>query len=205
LDNVFDEKTAQDELRDYRKNGAIESTRLLIDALIARGVSGLTLIDIGGGVGAIQHELLRGGAEQAVAVDASTAYLKAARAEAERLGHAAQTTFFHGDFVALADQIDPADIVTLDRVICCYPDAQALVGQSAARAKRFYGLVFPHDSLLFRGARPLINGYYWITRNPYRFYLHTTQAVESILAGFGFRRAFRKTTFFWQVMVYERG
>lgn len=204
LERMFDGEVAREELADYRENGPADTTRMLLDALIQRDVRGLTLIDIGGGVGAIQHELLQAGVDQGVGVDASTAYLNAARSESERLGHAERMDYRHGDFVALASQIEAADIVTLDRVLCCYPNVQALVGLSSERARRFYGVVFPRDNALYRLVQRLMNLYFRLARNPYRFFIHPTRTVDALLTAQGFRRAFRRTTWFWQVLVYER-
>jgi 2-polyprenyl-3-methyl-5-hydroxy-6-metoxy-1,4-benzoquinol methylase len=201
---MFDSEVAREELEDYREHGPANETQILLDAILERSVRGLTLIDIGGGVGAIQHELLKAGVEHGVGVDVSTAYLNAARSESERLGHAERMEYQHGDFVALAPQIEAADIVTLDRVICCYPDVQALVGLSSERAKRFYGVVFPRDNAAYRFVQHGMNLYFRLSRNPYRFFVHPTQIVDSILTAQGFRRAFRRTTWFWQVLVYER-
>jgi magnesium-protoporphyrin O-methyltransferase len=205
LERLFDDRLAQDELKTYRRNGPAHTTRLLLAALKARGVNGLTLLDIGGGVGAIQHDLLRAGAVSALQVDASAAYLAAARAEAERLGHSARAAFRHGDFVDLAPDIEPADVVTLDRVICCYPNMLALVSLSAERARQFYGLVFPRETVWARLFRPVFNSYFRLVGNPYRFYLHSTPAVAALLHERGLRQIFRQQTFFWQVLLYERG
>jgi 23S rRNA G2069 N7-methylase RlmK/C1962 C5-methylase RlmI len=49
---------------------------------------GASSLNIGGGVGAIYHQLLASGARTAVHVDVSPGYLNAAREEAERRGHA---------------------------------------------------------------------------------------------------------------------
>ncbi|MBA2255010.1 MAG: methyltransferase domain-containing protein, partial [Chloroflexi bacterium] len=113
----------------------------MIGALAAGGVDGLTVLDIGGGVGAVHHELLRAGAAAAVDVDASRAYISVARSEAKRQGHGARVRYVAADFVAVADELEPADLVALDRVICCYSDMAALVGRSAALARRRYGVV----------------------------------------------------------------
>ena len=117
VEAFFNRRVAARQLEQYRRRGPTRSTRLLIEALEAQGVEGSTLLDIGGGVGALQHELLKAGAARAVSVDASAAYLDAAKQEAERLGLAPQVTYHHGDFVALAESQEPADVVTLDRVI----------------------------------------------------------------------------------------
>lgn len=204
IERMFDHKLAEKELREYRKHGPAKTTRILLDALKSGGVQGLSVLDIGGGVGAIQHDLLAAGVESAVHVDASAAYIDAARQEADRRGHADRMTYHHGDFVALAPQIDPADIVTLDRVLCCYHDMRALVSLSVERTGRYYGLVFPRYILPFKLFRPAFNSYFRIIRNPFRFYLHDTAAVEALIFGQGFRRVFGHTGFFWQVLVYER-
>jgi Methyltransferase domain len=132
----FGERTARHDLKRYRKRGPSKPTRLLLEALRREGVEHATVLDVGGGIGAIQHELLDAGADRATSVEASAAYLRAATEEAERRGHDDRITNQAGDFVALADRVAPADVVTLDRVICCYPDMEALVGRSADRARR---------------------------------------------------------------------
>ncbi len=100
---------------------------MLIDALKTEGVEGATVIDIGGGIGAVQHELLAAGAAHVTSVDASDAYIQTAREESERRGLTGRVTYYHGDFLELAETIPPADIVTLDRVINVYPDWKRLI------------------------------------------------------------------------------
>ena len=205
IERLFDSRLAADELKEYRKNGPADTTRMLIDTLKQQGVTGLSLLDIGGGVGAIQHHLAQAGASHVTHVDASTAYLGAAQEEAKRLGHFDRVTYQHGDFVALAPQIEPADIVTLDRVICCYPDMAALVGLSAARAKRFYGLVFPQDALWMKLARGPFNAFFWLQRNPFRFFVHPTAAVEAVIQQAGLKPLWtQRAGLLWQVRVYAR-
>jgi 2-polyprenyl-3-methyl-5-hydroxy-6-metoxy-1,4-benzoquinol methylase len=204
LEQVFDTSNAESDLEDYRKQGAANTTRVLVDTIKASGVDGLTLIDIGGGVGAIQHLLLEAGVSSAVGVDASRAYIHAAKQEAERLGHTERITFKHGNFVTLAPEIDPADIVTLDRVICCYPDPEALVGLSSAHAKQFYGVVFPRDTWWMKIGGQVINLVYWIQRNPFRFFVHPTAEIDAITSANGLQRRFSRNMGMWQVIVYGR-
>lgn len=203
-ERVFDPRTADRELRDYHTRGPSKTTRLLIQAFKSAGIDGLTLLDIGGGVGAIQHELLKEGASSAVAVDASWAYLQAARQEAERQGHAQRITYQHGNFVDLAPQLPPADLVTLDKVICCYPDMRGLVGLSSARARKLYGVVFPRDTWWIRLGFRVGNFLLWLQRSPFRIFVHPTQAVEAVVRANGLERRFYRKTFVWQVIVYAR-
>jgi hypothetical protein len=204
-ESCFDQATARRELQSYRRKGPGKTTRYLLDILKQAGVEKLSLLDIGGGIGAIQHELLRAGAGSTVHADASTAYLEASQAEAERLGHRDRAAYFHGDFVALAPQLEPADIVTLDRVICCYHDMPALVGLSAARAGKFYGLVFPRDVWWIKLGMPLVNLLLKLRREPFRIFIHPTAAVDAVVRRQGLALQTHRKFFIWQVMVYGRG
>jgi magnesium-protoporphyrin O-methyltransferase len=205
LENLFDDGTAKSDLEAYRREGPAKATRLLLDHLRGAGVNGLTLLDIGGGVGAIQHELVASGVSATVDVDASRAYLAAAQSEAAQRGYAEQAQYHHGNFLDLAPQIEPADIVTLDRVICCFPDMPGMVRRSAERAKRFYGLVYPRDTWYMRTADKVGNAFLWLARNKFRFYVHPAAAVDRLVQAEGLRLRFhRNADFFWQVLVYER-
>ena len=204
FDRQFDARHAADHLRTYRQKGPAGTTRALIEALSAGGVSGQTILDIGGGVGAVHHELLRSGATAAVDVDASRAYISVAREEAERQGHADRVRYLTGDFVALADEIGPADLVALDRVICCYADMSALVGRSAALARRRYGLVYPRDSWFGRLGVAFLNMGFRLSRSSFRVYVHSNAEVDGILAAQGLVKRLHQATLIWQLALYER-
>lgn len=191
-------------MRDYHRTGPRGLTRALIEALRADGIDGQTVLDVGGGVGAVHHELLRSGAASAVDVDASRAYVSAARAEAERQGHADRVRYLAGDFVALADHVGPADLVALDRVICCYSDMSALVGRSAALARRRYGLVYPRDSYLGRVGLVFLNAGLWLSRSSFRVYAHRTADVDAVIAAQGLVKRLHQTTLIWQLALFER-
>ena len=204
LEEFFSEKHVANELRRYRRRGPIASTRLLIELLKNEGVEGASILDIGGGIGAIQHELLNAGAGSVTDVDGSLAYLDAARREAERLGHADCVTFRHGDFVDVADDVDGADIVTLDRVICCYPDMPALIDASIARAQRLYGLVFPRTHWLMRAAGRVINLSRRLRRCSLRLYLHAPENVRRVVEEAGFTLHTSGGSLLWRGEVYRR-
>lgn len=154
-DDQFNGKVAATELEKYRRKGADKTTRLLVEALKTEGVDGMSLLDVGGGIGAVHHELLAAGAATAVHVDAAAPYIEAAAQESARRGHTGRVTFLRGDFVTLAPDLPSVDVVTLDRVICCYPDMEALVAGSASKAGRLYGAVFPRERWLMKLAFPL--------------------------------------------------
>jgi hypothetical protein len=205
VEEVFGERTAQHDLRRYRRRGPSRPTRALLEAIRREGVERASVLDIGGGIGAIQQELLAAGADRATAVEASAAYLRAAREEAERRGTADRVLYETGDFVAIADRIEPADLVTLDRVICCYPDMEGLVGRSAERARRVYGLVYPHDAWWMRLGFRAVNAGMRVARLAFRAHVHRTSAVDAVARGRGLTlRLRRRVGPVWQVALYVR-
>lgn len=202
--SIFDRRTAERDRDRYHRSGPDRSTRALLDMIGRYRVSDATVLDVGGGIGVIDLELLRAGAARAVLVDASAAYLDIARQEAQRGGLTDRMRFVQGDLVARADEITAADIVTLDRVVCCYPDVEALVGATAARAGTVYGLVLPRDRWLIRVGIRLVNLGFRIRRRAYRAYAHANPAIDESLAAIGLRPRHEGGTFFWRVVVYDR-
>jgi 2-polyprenyl-3-methyl-5-hydroxy-6-metoxy-1,4-benzoquinol methylase len=196
------------DLRRLRKKGKDKARRSLIDALLALGVEGRVLLDIGGGIGVVQHELLAAGASLAVSVEASSAYLEAATKEADRLGLKDRITYHHGDFVTLAPQIMPADIVTLDHVICCYHDVKSLVTLSSARARKYYGVVYPTDTWWSKCLIRIENLISRLRGSSFRAFIHSSELVDSLVRNQGLRQISRQTMFVlpyvWQVVIYER-
>jgi SAM-dependent methyltransferase len=204
IGNEFGEAAARHDLRSYRKSGSSTTTRWLVDGLTAGGVEGLTVLDIGAGVGAAHQALLAAGAAAVTDVDGSAAYVAVAREEAERIGTADRVTYEVGDFVALASSVAPADLVVLDRVICCYPQMEQLVRASLAHARLRYGLVYPRDSWWIRAGFAVLNGIARLVRVRTRAYIHRTAAVEAIIREAGFVPRLSRWSLVWQVAVYER-
>ena len=204
LDELFSAQYVAGEVKRYRKHGPEKTTRMLTDALKKQGVQELTLLDIGGGVGAIQYEMLNAGVKSATDIDASAAYLAAAKAESQKRGYVERISYQQGNFVDLVENIQPADIVTLDRVICCYPDMQQLVGLSAVRAGKLYGVVYPRDSWWMKMGIAVQNFFFRLQRNPFRIFIHPSEAVEAIIIQNGFKRLFYHRTWIWQVALFAR-
>lgn len=202
---MFDEKMARRQLRHYRRMGPGKGTRQLVEAVAADGVEGCTFLDIGGGVGAIQHDLMDRGAAGGTSADASPAYLAAARAEAETRGYADRIRYVEGDFVERAGEVDAADLVTLDRVVCCYPDMPGLVGAAARLTRRTLGLVIPRGTWYMRAGVAIVNLFQRWRRHPFRVYVHDPGEVEAVLAEFGLRRRHMREGVVWRLAVFERG
>ncbi len=203
-DEHFNADEARRDILDYRANGAQGSTRRLLDGLIAQGVEAATLLDIGGGVGVVQLELLKAGAASSVDVDASGPFIDVARTEAVERGFGEQTSYRHGDFVALAGEVEAADVVTLDRVICCYPDVIGLVSRSAEHARRLYGLVYPIDRWQTRVVATVLNFITRLSGNEYRMHIHRTALVERLVRQAGLEPSYHHRGWVWQTVIYRR-
>jgi magnesium-protoporphyrin O-methyltransferase len=208
IEHQFDRAEARRKLRRYRRRGPDRTTRLLIEdlraALIASNVDDATLLDIGAGLGAIHHALLDGLASRATHVDASSAQLAAAREETERRGHSGRVDFLQGNFVDMAPGMPPADVVTLDRVICCYDDMHGLVRRSAEKATRFYAAVYPRDNTWMRIGIAGVNVFERVKRSTFRVFLHDPRAIDAELRAAGLTRFSVRETLGWQVVVYRR-
>jgi len=208
IEHQFDQREARKKLRSLRRRGPDKTTRMLIDAiraaLDASDVHDAALLDVGAGIGAIHHELLDGRVTHVVHVDASTAHMAAAREETERRGHSGRVEFVLGDFVALADGLPAADVVTLDRVICCFDDMEGLVGRSAAKARRLYGAVYPRGVSYIRIGVAVINLVQRLKRSTFRAFVHDPARIDAVLRSAGLERASARTTLGWEVVVYAR-
>src|SRR5512143_138402 len=171
-DRTFNDAEARSSLRQYRRRGPAKQTRELLAAVRSRGLRDAALLDIGGGVGTIHHELLRDTAAYATHVDASGAYLRAAEEEAARRGNSARVRFIQADFTNVAGDLPPADIVTLDRVICCYPDFRSLLGAAAGHARQVLAMSYPREIWYVRAAVWLMDRFQALRRDPFRFFVH---------------------------------
>jgi SAM-dependent methyltransferase len=201
---IFDQKTADEDLARYRQHGPDRTTRMLLDMIRSVGLRDATVLDVGAGIGVIDHELLDDVAEHAVLVDASPPAIEAARAEARRRGQLDRMEFVEGDFVARASDIDRAQIVTLDRVVCCYADVASLVRMSASRARALYGVVLPRDRTIVRLGMRLLNVWFRIRGLEYRSYAHPNRVVDALVADAGLRPRMEDRTFAWRVVLYDR-
>jgi magnesium-protoporphyrin O-methyltransferase len=201
---VFDAAQADRDRERYRRTGPDRTTRLLLDMIRPYAGRGSTLLDIGGGIGVVDHELLRGGVGHAVLVDASPAYLAVARQLARETNGLDRIDLVGGDFARLAPEIDAADIVTLDRVVCCYADVDGLLSPAADRTRAVLGLVLPRERWLIRLGLRMLNLWFRLRGKAYRAYAHPNRRVDELVAAAGLRPRADAGTFWWRVVIYDR-
>jgi 2-polyprenyl-3-methyl-5-hydroxy-6-metoxy-1,4-benzoquinol methylase len=200
----FDASRAQKELRAYRKSGARPTTRALAAGIAATGANAGTLLDIGSGIGVLTLDLLSNGLAGATCIDLSAASLEVGRAEAERRGYADRIVWQEADFAAVATSVRQADVVTLDRVVCCYPAFEPLLEQAAAHARHVLALSFPRDRWYVRATVAIENVVRSLRGSDFRSFVHSSLAMEAVLTKGGLRRVSRSTTLSWSMDVYMR-
>jgi magnesium-protoporphyrin O-methyltransferase len=203
VDQQFTTKLARRELADYQRSGAGATARLLRDALSDAGLASGTLIDVGGGVGALSFDLMQRGMRRSTIVEASAAYAVAALQESRRRGHAATTEIIRGDFVEVAPDLPAADVVTLDRVVCCYPLFRPLLEAAAGHALRAVAVSYPRDHWPVRGVVRLEN---WARRrrSGFQTFVHSVADMRAMLADYGFALVDQRGTLFWGADVFAR-
>ena len=203
-DNAFSDAEARSEMRNYRRRGPMKQTKLMLEAIRSLGLRNADLLDIGGGIGAIHHELLKDVAQDATHVDASSAYLREAKAETARRGHSERVHFIHADFTEVASELPKADIVTLDRVVCCYPDFQRLLTAAAEHSQRALALTYPRETWYLRIGLQIANFFQKLRNDPFRVFLHPISEMDLLLKQEGFERVSLRRLFVWEMALYRR-
>ena len=203
-DNAFSEAEARADLRTYRKRGPAMQTNLILEAIRSLGLKNAALLDIGGGIGAIHHELLRDVAREATHVDASSAYLKEAEKETARRGNTERVKFIHADFTDVSSDLPQVDIVTLDRVVCCYPDFRGLLKAAADHSRSALALTYPRETWYLQWGLACVNFFQRLRRDRFRVFLHPVSEIESLLKHKGFEKTSGKQLFIWEMALYQR-
>jgi magnesium-protoporphyrin O-methyltransferase len=201
--HFFNQKEARRNLRHYDKKGLDKIAQRMVDYLASRGVEGRSVLEIGGGVGALQVELLKAGAADAVNVELSGGYENVAAELLEREDLANKVVRRLGDFTELAAGLE-ADDVVMNRVICCYPNMERLMGAALSSSRRFVAASFPRDRAGSRVALALGNAYCRIRRVDFRAYVHPPGAILETARKAGFEVAFRDRDYIWHGVVFEK-
>lgn len=204
IDDKFGRKVAQGDLRRYRRRGPGDTTARMLAMVRELLLEDVTLLDVGGGIGVLVHELVGSEARSAVLVDASSAYLAVATAEAVSRGIADRVRVLHGDFLEVARDLDAADVVTLDRVVCCYPDYRALLAAAARKSRKLLALSYPRDRWYVRLVIALENFARRLRGDPFRTFVHPPEEMGRVLRGAGFAPRRTHDGIVWQVVLFTR-
>jgi hypothetical protein len=199
----FNQKEARRSLRRYERKGLDKMERGIVDFMASRGLDGRSILEAGGGIGALQIELLGAGAAHATNIEMSAGYENVALDLLQRKGLADRVRRRIGDFTDLADGLE-ADDVVMNRVICCYPFMERLMKAALSSSRRFVAATFPRDRWGAKAALAIGNAYCRIRAVEFRAYIHSPDAIVEAAIRNDFQIAYRARGFMWNAVVFER-
>jgi len=205
-DEVFDARFARHLARRYRRKGLTAVERRIVDYSAAAGISGASVLEIGGGVGELQLELLARGASRAVNLELSSGYEADAARLIAQAGVSGRVTRVLGvDLAREPDSVDSADIVVLHRVVCCYPDAVRLLAAAADHARHAVVFSHPPQTVLSRTVVAVSNFMMRLGGRSYRGFVHDPAAMAAVLRRHGLEPRYRHRGPAWCVVGATRG
>lgn len=204
LDELFDAAFAEKDARRYLKRGLPPRARRLFALIKSQiAINGASTLEGGSGAGAVTVELARQGARAALGVDAMQVAVERARRLARELD-APAAQFQLGDFADPSLELPKVDLVVLDRVVCCYPDWQALLARATASAPRVIALSYPPANVFSRVEAFGLNSYQKLRGRKFRLHLHSPETMRVYLGQRGFALRRRKLFWIWELAVYTR-
>jgi hypothetical protein len=204
-DAEFTSSYARRSAHKLQTTGLDHTAAQMVEYLVDRGVEGASVLEIGGGVGGIHMELLRRGAKNAQNLELSNAYEPEARRLLQEAGLGDRVDRRLVDIVAEPESIAPGDVVALHRVVCCYPDYEGLLGAAADHARRSLVFSFPRWHVLNRATTMLENVGHSLRRREFRAFMHSPDAMVSVLADHGHEVVHTGGSAIWQFVGTVRG
>jgi magnesium-protoporphyrin O-methyltransferase len=207
---VFSERRARSEARRYRRRGLDGPSRRILKILQdekileSQGAADRDLLEVGGGIGVLQIELLRSGVARAVSVELTPTYETVAHELLRRAGLESRVERRLMDFAEAPDQVEPADIVIMNRVLCCYPDMPRLAGAAADHAREMLVLCYPKRSWWTQAALAAANLGLRLARRQFHIFLHPPGQILATAEHHGLRTAAVQRGFFWTVAALRR-
>lgn len=203
LSDVFTDDVSRKDADRYRKRGLPPRAQRLVAAIQSViGLKNKKTLEIGVGAGAVTVEMLRRGAGHATGVDAVAAQLANARTLAGEFEVADRAEFVLGNFPDV--DVASADILVLDRVICCYPQWEPMLTAAATHSRSVLAMTYPRDVWWMRTTRHAMNFWRWVLRSDFRFYVHPPVAMHALLTAQGFTPRVTGRHFAWEILIAQR-
>jgi magnesium-protoporphyrin O-methyltransferase len=190
--------------RRFSKKGFEPSQQQLVAGLTEANFQNASLLEVGSGVGYLHQTLLEQGAKSAVGIDLAPDMLKEAQQWADDKGLDERVSYLQGDFIELLDQVEPAEVTILDKVVCCYPFAELLVKSSIDKTSRVYGLTYPRDRWFTKVAIEIMALFLKLSGSDFRAYVHNPKNIEAWIVEAGFKKIYQEQTFIWLSQIYTK-
>lgn len=201
---VFSERHARREARRYQRRGLDWTSRRIVELLKPQGVGGLSLLEVGGGIGALQIELLKAGVTHAVCIEMTPTYQTAADELLRAAALDGRVERRLMDFAEAGSLVAAADIVILNRVICCYSDMPKLVRAAAEHTTHLLVMSFPNGRWWTRLALALNNLALALIRRRFHVFAHRPDGILCAAEQTGLKTVASNPGFFWQFVALRR-
>ncbi|MCK5206618.1 MAG: hypothetical protein KAQ79_01310, partial [Cyclobacteriaceae bacterium] len=151
-----------------------------------------------------QWSFLEKGGKNTLDVDASNGYLEVAKSYAENNDYKDKVRFLYGDLVDKAGEIKAHDFVTLDKVVCCYPDYKSLLGIALEKCNETIALTFPLGGPISKIIALFENMYLYLKKYPFQSYVHSPHDIEKFIHSRGFKTVHKRISFPWHIQLYTK-
>ena len=85
------------------------------------------------------------------------------------------------DIAANPDDVEPADVVVLHRVVCCYPDYDRLLAAAADHAKSLLVFSYPPRNPVSRALVAAQNAFFKVSGKSFRTFAHPPDRMLGVL------------------------
>lgn len=201
---IFGTKTVERDARRYRRKGLTGSAGWLLQALTGEGVNDRSVLEVGGGIGSLQIELLEAGASHATNVEIIDSYEATARALIDEHGLEDRVERQIADYAEHPDQAPVADIVIMHRVICCYPDPDALMSAACTGAHDRVAITIPREAWWVRLAFWGMNVWLRLRRIAFRGYVHPRAQILAAADTHGFHTTRHERGRLWESFILQQ-
>ncbi|MEX0737534.1 MAG: methyltransferase domain-containing protein [Bacteroidota bacterium] len=202
--NRFFSRWSKRYAKDYKKKGLAKEQRFLLEGIKKEPIRSRTILDIGCGVGALHHTLLREGAARSVGIDIADGMVRQAEEFAKQFNLQDRAEYRTGDFVLLSDTIGESDVTVLDKVVCCYDNLEELLETSTGKTRLIFALTHPKENLLMRVAFKTQIALAKLFRWKFHPYWHDWVVMKAAIIARGFEPMYENSTIAWQVLVFRR-
>jgi hypothetical protein len=202
---MFKPRMARRSLEKYRKKGHGDLERQMVAAASQGGLAGARVLEIGGGIGTIQSELLEAGAERGEVVELVPAWEPYARELARDKRLEERTSFRVADVLDDPESVEPADVVVMNRVVCCSPEGVRLAAVAAGLARRTLVLSFPQDVFWVRAGLRVVNAGLRLMGGSFRVFAHPREALLGAARAEGLSLAESGRGAIWEFAALSRG
>lgn len=202
--NKFFSFFAKSYRRRFARKGFEPSQQQLIKGITQASYRDKTLLEIGCGVGHLHQSLVEQGSLFAVGIELASEMIIEATDWAKQRGISEKTKYIEGDFIDIAETIEPADIVIMDKVVCCYPDAESLIHRSLEKCTESFALTYPRKTWYTKSGVQFFAFLMKLLGSNFRPYVHDPVLIERWITEQGFKKTVQSQTIIWLTQIYQK-